>query len=183
MKTVETTCGTCHQPFQAPQKEVKRGRGKYCSRRCNSMRPRPRPRVKCACAWCGDPFTRTVSKCANSRSGLQFCSRTCKDTAQSLAGGFVDIQPPHYGTGPHDHRKLAFEFYPPRCARCDYDRFIAILQVHHRDRNRFNGTRENLEILCPTCHMTEHFLAGDGLFWGVSDNSSTTGLHPVGSGA
>jgi 5-methylcytosine-specific restriction endonuclease McrA len=30
------------------------------------------------------------------------------------------------------------------------------LTVHHKDRNRKNNTRENLEILCPICHAIEH---------------------------
>lgn len=24
---------------------------------------------------------------------------------------------------------------------------------------------ENLEILCPTCHLEDHFMARDGIFW------------------
>lgn len=28
--------------------------------------------------------------------------------------------------------------------------------VHHRDRNRRNDHRSNLELLCPKCHLDEH---------------------------
>lgn len=30
------------------------------------------------------------------------------------------------------------------------------LHVHHRDKNRQNNTIENLQVLCPKCHMREH---------------------------
>lgn len=51
-----------------------------------------------------------------------------------------------------------------RCEECGYDKHPEILQVHHRDRDRHNNTIDNLAVLCPTCHMEDHFVAKDGPF-------------------
>ncbi len=37
------------------------------------------------------------------------------------------------------------------------------LEVHHRDRNPRNNSRENCQTLCETCHTQLHTAAGD---WG-----------------
>lgn len=50
------------------------------------------------------------------------------------------------------------------CEDCGYGKYPEILHVHHIDRNRNNNDLTNLRLLCPTCHETEHFLAGDGKF-------------------
>ena len=42
------------------------------------------------------------------------------------------------------------------CERCDYNSNINILQVHHKNRNRKDNSKENLEVLCPNCHCIEH---------------------------
>jgi 5-methylcytosine-specific restriction endonuclease McrA len=61
-----------------------------------------------------------------------------------------------------DYRELAKRHKLFVCERCNYDRYPEILEVHHKDRNRENNTIENLLILCPTCHMEDHFLNKDG---------------------
>lgn len=111
-------------------------------------------RTKVKCAYCGKEFLRLNSKLNNSKSGLYFCSRECKDTAQSLKSGdnFKSLRPEHYGSLFGDYRKLAFKNYPHKCAVCGYDEDERILQVHHKDENREHNNLENLIILCPNCH-------------------------------
>lgn len=45
------------------------------------------------------------------------------------------------------------------CERCNYDKISDVLQVHHViERCEGGGDElENLELLCPTCHMEEHY--------------------------
>ena len=43
------------------------------------------------------------------------------------------------------------------CERCGYSK-VAILQVHHKDRNSQHNELCNLELLCPNCHYEEHYL-------------------------
>ena len=65
---------------------------------------------------------------------------------------------------PSKYRHTALSVKNQKCERCGYDKHPEILVVHHRDRNRKNGTKENLELLCPNCHEEEHLLNNDGRF-------------------
>lgn len=107
-------------------------------------------------------FFKQPSSFRKSKSGLYFCNKKCKDEAQSI-GGIVDIQPSHYKNGAYakyGEKKKDIQ----SCERCGYNLHPEILQVHHSDRNRFNNKIENLEKLCPNCHLWEHYQRGDGLF-------------------
>jgi 5-methylcytosine-specific restriction endonuclease McrA len=166
MKTIEKYCLNCGNHFYGSFNEHKRGNAKFCTRGCASQYNQ-RERYKdlplnCECAYCKRPFHRAENKIKISKSGLQFCSRNCKDIAQRISSGFTEIQPSHYGTGDSDYRSIAFTAHPHKCNKCPYDRHPEVLQVHHKDRNRSNNTPENLEILCPTCHEEDHFLNNDG---------------------
>lgn len=66
-----------------------------------------------------------------------------------------------------------------RCGRCGYDAEPGILQMHHRDRNRRHNSEENLELLCPNCHMLEHFKAKDGHFGGYHASKRPPGWTPM----
>jgi 5-methylcytosine-specific restriction endonuclease McrA len=46
-----------------------------------------------------------------------------------------------------------------RCERCSYEKIPEIVQVHHIVERSKGGSDEmaNLEFLCPTCHMEEHW--------------------------
>lgn len=106
-------------------------------------------------------FIKNKSKRANSKSGLYFCCRECKDQAQRI-GGIKEIMPLHYGEGHFaDYRKLAIRNKSTVCERCNYDENIAAIVVHHKDRDRSNNSLENLEVLCANCHAIEHWDSGD----------------------
>lgn len=167
-RTVEKSCAYCHNNFNAPLKEVARGNGRYCSRSCGARvraqalaEEKKKERVDLTCASCGAVFQRPQSAKRSSRHGVYFCSRSCKDMGQRI-GGVEAIQPPHYGTGASSYRAAAIRSHGARCIRCGYSRFIEVLQVHHKDRDRSNASIDNLEVLCPTCHEEDHFLNGDG---------------------
>jgi hypothetical protein len=170
MKTITQNCETCNIFFEAPLKEVKRGNGKYCSKICsnvgikkkqiliNSLKNQP----NVECSYCKKMFYKNKSKQKISKSGMFFCCREHKDLAQTLQFGLKEIQPIHFGTGESSYREIAFRLKPKICERCQYNKHPEILEVHHKDRDRENNTIENLEVLCPTCHMEEHFLNKDG---------------------
>jgi predicted HNH restriction endonuclease len=42
------------------------------------------------------------------------------------------------------------------CERCGYKEVPEILALHHKNRDRTNNTKHNIEILCPNCHTIEH---------------------------
>lgn len=50
-----------------------------------------------------------------------------------------------------------------KCEKCGFD-IKRILILHHKDRNRSNNERENLELLCWNCHMLGHEKKNDGTY-------------------
>lgn len=169
MKTISQTCQTCKANFNAPLKEVNRGNAKYCSKICSVegvkkkqiLRNLLKNKPNVQCSYCKELFYKNISKQKLSKSGLYFCCREHKDSAQRIEFGLKKLQPPHYSEAMTDYREFAKRNKIFKCERCNYNKYEEVLQVHHKDRNRENNTIENLEILCPTCHMEEHFLNKD----------------------
>ena len=106
------------------------------------------------CDWCGKDFDR---KRHGKKSVFVFCSRACKENAQSVDGGekFSSMRPHNYKDGNRQYRERAFREYGTKCSRCGYDNNVMALQVHHKDGNHNNGAIENLEVLCANCHAIE----------------------------
>lgn len=69
-----------------------------------------------------------------------------------------------FSTRLETQRKQARKFYDNKCIRCGYCKVPEILQIHHVDRNPRKGRMANIELLCPTCHEEQHFLAKTGRF-------------------
>lgn len=162
METSTTICTQCQKEFLVLTKELQRNNGKFCSHACsttyhNLLKPKLNNVV---CSNCGLTFHKSPSKMKDSKSGLFFCNRICKDKAQQL-GGLKQIQPQHYHSGLAAYREIAKRHHKHCCNRCGYDK-LPILEVHHIDRNRNNNLPTNLEILCSRCHDEEHYLAKDG---------------------
>jgi hypothetical protein len=164
---ITRNCNNCQEPYEADPRYIKRGQGLFCSRSCSSsfnatkrFEEQTKPNV--FCAFCTEPFYLNPSKQKNSKSGLFFCSREHKDSAQRL-GGIEEIMPNHYGTSNiPSYRKRAFRELPNECAVCKWSEYPEVLEVNHKDLNRSNEAIENLEILCPTHHQVFHYLDGSG---------------------
>ena len=114
--------------------------------------------MKVICDNCGIEFKRQQSHLKNSRSGLRFCTRKCKDIAQRANNKGNLLRPNYCKGGKYAYRQIAFREFEQKCNRCSYNEYIGILKVHHKDRNRMNNQLSNLEILCPNCHDLEHLL-------------------------
>ena len=162
--------------FLAP-KHVAR---KYCSSTC--ARVKNRGKISVICANCSTVFNKKISSLKNSKSGLFFCSRACKDNAQRMGNYSEILRPKHYKDGRYSYRNIAFRYHPKICNRCGYCEYPGILKVHHKDRNRKNNDFTNLEVLCPNCHDLEHYLKKDGTYSGGKRGRSvsvnTSGLQP-----
>lgn len=163
MATTKINCLNCGEEADIENKEIARGFGKFCSRKCSATynanhRPKPEPNVNCA--FCGVKFYLNDAKKKNSKSGLFFCCRLHKDSAQRI-GGIEEIMPSHYGTGRPDitYRRKVFDTMgrPKKCELCGYDKHEAAIIVHHKDRNRMNDAEDNLQVLCCNCHAIEHW--------------------------
>lgn len=157
---MKTNCLYCNNEFDAPDREVKRGNGKFCCQSHSSkyfslIRSRTLEK-NVTCSYCGKAFHKAPNRLTQSKSRLYFCCREHKDLAQRI-GGIKAIQPDHYKDGTREYRLQAFRNLPNYCNRCGYDKHIAALVVHHKDRDRSNGNITNLEILCSNCHAIEHW--------------------------
>jgi hypothetical protein len=150
-------CKNCNINFTILTKHTKNKRGKFCSLSCSAKYYAEKQKtLNVSCAFCNKLFHKKPSK-LNSKSGLYFCCREHKHKAQKISAGFYELHPSHYGKNESNYRKLAFSNYPKECNRCDYEKNINVLIVHHIDHNRQNNKLNNLEILCRNCHYEHHF--------------------------
>lgn len=156
---VEIKCDVCTNISIKQKRQVTEFEGKHwcCAEHMSIIKG---TRVYVNCAHCGASSTKPKSALNNSKSGLYFCDRACKEAGQSY---IKEIQPGHYGTGKHGYRKLAFDNKLHECNICGFDEHIAALVVHHVDRDRDNNLLSNLQILCANCHAIEH--------WGIAEGS------------
>lgn len=112
------------------------------------------------CRYCGKKIHRSPSKIKN-KSGVYFCCRQHKDLAQKNVSNIPEIRPRSFIDGRRINYRELVEL--KECARCCFN-VVDILIVHHKDRNRSNNDKMNLEVLCPNCHDLEHYSKKDGRF-------------------
>ena len=156
-----TKCRQCGEEFFVPKHRLEKAR--FCSKKCSSTAKSQAASITAECAQCGKTLIRKQSRMLNSKSGLLFCDRTCKEAAQRI-GGVVAIQPSHYGTTKTDYRETALRGKLAKCEVCGYSEVPEVLVVHHIDVDRTNNEELNLQVLCPTCHAVIHFRTRTG-YW------------------
>lgn len=149
-------CATCGKEFVG---RVDSGR-KYCSWVCSSASQCKR--IELECYFCGMKFTCVPSRLLLSKHGVHFCSRVCKDQAQSLIGNCGVIRPSHYGTGTKGTRNsVFFELMKKGCVDCG-EMISYYLDLHHIDGDRSNNESSNWECVCARHHRKRHLkLVGD----------------------
>ena len=142
-------CGTCGSETYRPKKSIRVVN--YCSQKCSAKAQDTK--ISCLCAWCGNSVRVRPARLETSKSGLVFCSKGCKDRAQSLSG-LQTSWPPHFGTAGDEstYRERALRAYGEKCDGCGYEGDKRFLDVHHRDHNHSNHGLENLQVLCVCCH-------------------------------
>ena len=150
-KAITLKCEFCNNSFLSrfhPQ-------SRYCSLSCKYEARKKR--VLVVCKRCNKEFYKPINKLQYSKSGLHFCSRKCKDEAQTLKVGIKEIMPPHFGTGTGEYRyRELFTVEELFCHRCGYKEFLSSVQIHHIDKDRTHNQKENLIPLCANCHCSYH---------------------------
>ena len=158
LKAIRITCENCKEEFLAREYLFKKNKVKYCSVKCsNSAKIN---QTELICGMCKNEFSRNEYRANKTKSGLNFCSRECKDKSQIIENNIVLVHPDHYNTGITTYRFRAFKHYDNKCNKCGYDKYPELLHVHHKDKNRKNNEINNLEILCQNCHAETHYLMG-----------------------
>src|SRR5437773_2333371 len=128
------TCECCGETFFVPAHV--RSKRRFCSKACSSKNRRRRMHV--ICSVCGKEFERRDRPSRTSKSGLEFCSRICKDSAQRL-DNTVGLQPSHYTDGNAAYRQRALRYYGAKCSACGYSEYSQMLDVDHLDNDRTNN--------------------------------------------
>lgn len=138
-----TTCCICGKPIYRRPLELQRKKEKvFCGMACYGLSCRKeKPCLVCGKLILAGQNKKTCSRgCANKhRAGIKYRLNRPNDKVVS-------------------ERALKARLIRERgrkCERCGFDK-TEILQVHHKDRNRKNGRLDNLELICPNCHYTEH---------------------------
>ena len=166
---MKTNCGYCNKEIDRKPSYLKRYPMVYCSKECRkgSMSVKS---IECECGECSTSFflkpcdlTKAVK---SSKCGKIFCTKSCAATFTNKLRGREGVS---------TYRKRALEIHGEKCNRCGYYTYKDILQVHHIDRDRNNGSVLNLEVLCPTCHNEEHYVKKDGVFWNKNKDLSSSG--------
>ena len=140
-----TSCSVCGKLIYRRPVELEKSNGRaYCSIACYGKACRKEhPCIICGTLILASKNKKTCSRtCANkNRVGIKYTGARLKDNVVS-------------------QKRLKIRIIKLRgavCERCGYDVY-QILQVHHKNRNRNNNTLDNLELLCPNCHASEHYL-------------------------
>ncbi len=140
-----TTCNICKKSIYRRPGILRENGGKaYCSQNCYGKSCR----MEIACAICGKAILAGANKktcsraCANiQRTGIKYTGSRLNDKVVS-------------------QKRLKVRLLQKRgekCERCQFP-IYGILEVHHKDRDHSNNSLTNLELLCPNCHATEHYV-------------------------
>lgn len=140
-----TNCLVCGSPvYRRPSVLIVSNGAAYCGSTCYGKSCQK----EIACIICGTRMLSGANKktcsraCANkNRSGIHYTGRRLKDKAHSI----------------RVIKKRIMQLRGEQCERCDFA-IRQVLVIHHQDRNHFNNSVENLELLCPNCHAKEHYL-------------------------
>jgi len=150
-------CEICGSEFKTTPSSKKQF---CCSRECWSKR-KTKKRVKYICLVCGKDIYALKRKAG----GRKYCSTKCKIDA------LAEMKRKRFENkriwGEWKNWRTAKEWYLTiykKCQICGYEKIKEILEMHHKDRNRYNNKKDNLILLCPNCHSEEHYNKKDGQF-------------------
>ncbi len=145
-------CKICGKGFYVKPSHLKRGWGKYCSKKCQN---KGQERGKFFyCGQCSKKIWRTPRDLKHSKSGKCFCSKSCQTLWRNKL--YSGSNHPFWNGGLNKYRLILLDAKVPMvCNKCGYDN-ERVLVAHHKDKNRGNKNIKNLEWLCRNCHYLIH---------------------------
>jgi 5-methylcytosine-specific restriction endonuclease McrA len=153
MRKPNCQCYICKKDIYRRPSQIQSSRV-YCSKQCVGVDQRN---------------TKICSVCTKQFTGVKkTCSRSCANKGRYGIQYNGTNQNNKYVKGKVLKEKLAL-INNGICSKCKNDNYN-ILQVHHKIERCNGGTDElnNLILLCPNCHMTEHHGYGK---WRVAEVS------------
>jgi len=153
-------CTYCGRETNKKPSRIKKRKNCFCSSEC--FYKFSTKSIEVLCESCGDKILRTPNQIAKSKSGKSFCSRSCTASWNNQQEWRTGSNHPNWVDGSSSARGILGDRLN-ECNRCGL-KDSRILQAHHIDRNRANNDINNLEALCPNCHVLDHYLNKDGLY-------------------
>jgi len=146
-------CKICGQIFYAKPCWIKKGNGKYCSRKC-SYEAQLKGKLA-VCEVCGKEIWRKPHEFRNSKSGKFFCNKSCQAIWRNQT--YVGPRHPFWKGGNfQEYRKILIKSSAKmECKHCGC-KDIRVLVAHHLDGRRINNSLQNLIWLCFNCHFLVH---------------------------
>lgn len=158
---VVVTCACCKERFQVKKSRLKRGRSRYCSRRCaDTAKEEPETHITKKCLNCKKEFVVLKSQ-VRLRGGGKYCSNACRfQYCQGVnspvwKGGYAKYYGPNWARQSRKTRRR--DSYT--CQFCGLKQKFPRLHVHHIvPLKQFNSDWEaannldNLITLCGPCH-------------------------------
>src|SRR3989338_4369590 len=96
-------CTTCATKFYAKPNWIKKGWGKYCSRKCHSNSQRKGRTVKCF--TCGVEVYRSPKQLNASQSEKYFCTKSCQTNWRNSIV-FIGNRHPQWKNGESSYRNI-----------------------------------------------------------------------------
>ena len=149
---LQTSCKICQKIFYVKPSWIKKGWGKYCSRKCQFIGQKTGQILRCF--LCANKIYRMKGEIDGSKSKKYFCTKSCQTRWRNSI--FSGEKHKNWKGGESTYRNiLTRNKVPMECKRCKIsdDRILA---VHHIDKNRKNNTLHNLIWLCHNCHYLIH---------------------------
>ena len=151
---IKRKCSICGRDFLTKKSHIKRGWGKYCSKKCQAKSQIKGKWINCD--YCGDKVWRTPKDFKRSKTKKFFCSVKCH-CAWENKNRRCGENAPNWVAGQTVYRQLMKRHgKPEKCVLCGYKNKKALV-VHHQDSNRKNNKLTNLIWLCRNCHYLVHY--------------------------
>lgn len=153
-KVYKTKCNHCDTIIWKRKSQIELHDKHYCNLKCLGKSKTTLRIVQCA--KCLKDFNRNPSQISQSKSGLQFCTKSCSVSYWNSKIKFGKNHP-NWKNGSQSYRARALRYYDAKCVRklCPFKNIDVphkMLDVDHIDKNRSNNNIENLQVLCVWCH-------------------------------
>lgn len=145
-KKITLTCEQCGEDFEVHPYRIRRGSARFCSTGCGTrwrnLNDNPARRMD------------VRERISQNHADFSGPNNPMFGVRGESAPGYIDGRH-HFADAPYRGKVLANREH--QCERCGRrPKLLRNLHVHHRDGDRSNNERSNLELLCRWCHLRHH---------------------------